>query len=395
MISTNLSWLRLGDRFYSELAPPMYYADWQAAGRWLDSSAPPEARILTRHSDVGFTARRYQDSLRFEELSPTAWRRRISQFRARYLVVPTTLCGRMFPLHLLDSDPVYRYEMVYEARDVAVLEVVPNRGGHVALELSEVTRDLQACLDLSERNPGRLDLVRRKAEMLSHVGRLEEAETALRGAITTGARDAGLHLSLGMILERQERYLDALEEFTIARSMPKAGLLVKRIDRGVERVQSALASRDSGGRTAQQIVKSARWKMSILDYARAREDANRALEIAPGNPAVQELHADLQRLAGKQSDLLQEATDEQYIRLAVRLAGEGRPGRALSLLEEARDLYPNSRALKHRLADLYLFFGLVNESAALYRELLESAPGNEAARRGLQQSLAASELPSF
>jgi tetratricopeptide (TPR) repeat protein len=395
MVSTNLSWLRLGDRFYSEQAPPMYYADWQAAGRWIASSAPAEARILTRHSDVGFTARRYQDSLRFEELSPAVWRRSISQFHARYLVVPTTLCGRMFPFHLLDSDPVYNYEIVHEARDVAVLELLPNTTGHVGLQSSLLPEALRKCAEIKGRQPDRIDLTRRLAELLLRADRPEEAEQVLRVPIAAGVRDAGLHISLGMVFERQERYGEALDQFAIARRMPKAGLLLKRIDRGAERAQSALALQRAGGPTAQQLVESARRKMSILGFAQAREDADRALELAPAHPAALSLHADLQRVAGKRVEAPEGLTEQQYIRRAVRLAGEGRPGGALSLLEDARDLYPSSPAVKHRLADLYLFYGLVRESAALYREVLGSAPGNEAARRGLQRSLEASELPSF
>jgi tetratricopeptide (TPR) repeat protein len=154
--------------------------------------------------------------------------------------------------------------------------------------------------------------------------------------------------------------------------------------------------------------------MSILDYKGAREDADRALKLAPADAAVLALHGDLLRVVGRYGDAEQAyraaelAGDDgataklhtmrlagQPPRQAVRLGSEGFPGRALDILEKAAVYYRDSHEIKTRLADLYLFYGLPSESMALYRDLLGSAAHGEHARRGLQQSLEASELPSF
>jgi hypothetical protein len=79
----------------------------------------------------------------------------------------------------------------------------------------------------------------------------------------------------------------------------------------------------------------------------------------------------------------------------MRLASEGLPGKALDLLERASARFPDSIEVRRRLADSYLFYGLVERSAVLYEEVLEQAPADDEARRGLLASLEAVENPSF
>ncbi len=393
MVRTNLQWLEAGERFYSESVPPMYFCDWQAAGRWIDDNAPSNARLLTRHSDVGFTARRYQDSLRFEELSPVAWRGRISQFGARYLVVPTTMFGRLFPGHLLGNDPVYHYEKVYDARDVAVLEISPNREGTIGQAPFSLKEEMAACREALERHPHRIDLIRRLSELLISAGRAAQAEGVLRQAMERGMEDFNLQYSLAEALEEQERHGEARQAYERARSMAGAELLERRIASGIERMRRAEGARPGPG----ELLDSARWKMSILQYGDAIEAVERALELAPDLPELLALRAELQRLAGHGADATapQPFEERDYLDLAMQSAREGLPGRALALLEEAVNAHPDSLEIRRRLADLYLFYAMAGESEKMYRAVLSVDPEDESARRGLRASAELRRAPSF
>jgi tetratricopeptide (TPR) repeat protein len=393
MVATNLQWLGAGDRFYSDMVPPMYFCDWQAAGRWVNENAPSNARLLTRHSDVGFTARRYQDSLRFEELSPVAWRGRISQFGGRYLVVPTTLFGRMFPGHLLGNDPVYRYQKVYEARDVAVLEISPNREGTVGRGPFSLRDQLASCRGALGRHPHRIDLIRRLSELLVIAGRAGEAEGMLRQAMEGGLEDFRLQYSLGEVLEEQERHGEAREAYERARSMAGAELLEKRIVSGIERTRRAERSRPG----PRELLDSARWRMSILEYGEAMEIVEEALAFAPEMPELLALRTQLWLLGGHGAgDMEGRPSDAPgYVDLAMRSAREGLPGKALVLLEEAMILDPSSLEVRRRLADLYLFYAMAGESEKMYRAVLSAAPEDESALRGLRASAGLGRAPSF
>jgi tetratricopeptide (TPR) repeat protein len=393
MVGTNLQWLRMGERFYSEMVPPMYFCDWQGAGRWIHDNSPPHARILTRHSDVGFTSRRYQDSLRFEELSPVAWRGRISQFGARYLVVPTTLFGRAFPAHLLGNDPVYRYVKVYEARDVAVLEVIPNREGTVGRGPFSVRGDLMGCRDALGRHPHRVDLVRRMSELLVISGRADQAEGVVRQAMERGVESFALHFSLGEVLEEQGRYGEARRAFERARSMAGAEELEKRIASGIARTRRMESARPG----PRELLESARWKLSILRYDDAMELVQEALALAQDDREALALRAYLLRLGGHGAGEGNGRPSDPrgYLKLAMNTAREGLPGRALALLEEAVKLEGASHEVRRRLADLYLFYSMAGESEELYRAVLSAAPDDERARRGLMSSSALGRAPSF
>jgi hypothetical protein len=192
----NLAWMNGGPRFYAGRIPPLYFADWQGAGRWIAGHAPPDARVLTRHSDVGFTSRRIQDTIRFEELPPAAWRARIAKLGARYLVVPTSLYGRFFPMELLGGDPAYSYKRVYEGGDVAVLEVGPNWTGLVVPRAP--TGDLlAACSTAAAAEPRRVDLAVRCAELTAAEGKLDDAIAALRAIASRGEADVRIWVALG------------------------------------------------------------------------------------------------------------------------------------------------------------------------------------------------------
>jgi tetratricopeptide (TPR) repeat protein len=310
-VQSNVRWHREGERFYAD-APPSYYADWRAAGRWLGDRAPSHARVLTRHSDLGLTSRRFQESLRFEETSPLEWRREIARYGVTYLAVPTTLFGKFFPLEAMGDDPVYELEPIYRERDVMILEVRPDRSGAPRTDAPGVEQDMAACREALTRLPRRVDLVRRCAEL-------------------------------------------ALASFQTAAGLPRAALLPRTIERGIRRAEEG-------------------WMQEPVASPGRAEMLGRVVALE---------HAG------------EEATAQQYLSLAIDLARDGLPGRALALLESGIEEFPESREIRMRLADLYLFYGQPERSEPLYRDLVRSDPNDPQARTGATASAARLESPSF
>ncbi len=432
MDRTNLHWYLEGDRFYSERVPPSYYADWQAAGRWVRDHTPPHARLLTRHSDVAFSARRYIDSIRFAELSPAVWRSRIPALPARWLVVPTSRFGKWFHWQALDNDPVYRMTPVYEARDVMVLEVQPNLTGRVAPSFRDLDQRLASCRRAVERYPERAELLTRLAELLRDGDRADEGVALLEHAIATGRDDVRLHVTLGRLLLELQRGEDAATSLRRAAARPRAELYTKTIERGLRRAaeQTGAAAR-SPVEEALAHVERAKARIDALAYGPASADVERAVELAPAHPDVQFVRAELQQrfgrldeavagfgqaLAGghpdaarklrllRTADALEDGgaarftvgaepfhidrTDPlAWLDLARDYGADGTPGRALALLQQARPAFPASPEIALGLADLLLFYGRADEIEAVLSELPQRGMTRqrlEAGRRALQ-----------
>ena len=357
-VQSNLRWHREGERFYAD-APPTYYADWRAAGRWLGDRAPSHARVLTRHSDLGLTSRRFQESLRFEETSPLEWRREIARYGATYLAVPTTLFGKLFPREAMGGDPVYELEPVYRERDVMILEVRPNRSGALRTDEPDLEQDLAACRGALTRYPRRVDLVRRCAELTARTGGGDDAVEMLRDAIAR-KDDARLQVTLGQVLLDLGRHDEALASFRAAAGLPRAALLPRTIERGIRRAEEGWAQ-----------------------------------EPEPRSPESNLDRAELLRRTVALEQAGEEATPQQYLSLAIDLARDGLPGRAFALLESGIGKFPDSREIRMRLADLYLFYGQPERSEPLYRNLARSDPNDPQARAGATASAARLESPSF
>jgi tetratricopeptide (TPR) repeat protein len=352
-VQSNVRWHREGERFYAD-APPSYYADWRAAGRWLGDRAPSHARVLTRHSDLGLTSRRFQESLRFEETSPLEWRREIARYGVTYLAVPTTLFGKFFPLEAMGDDPVYELEPIYRERDVMILEVRPDRSGAPRTDAPGVEQDMAACREALTRLPRRVDLVRRCAELTARTGGGDDAVEMLRDAITR-KDDARLQVTLGQVLLDLGRHDEALASFQTAAGLPRAALLPRTIERGIRRAEEG-------------------WMQEPVASPDRAEMLGRVVALE---------HAG------------EEATAQQYLSLAIDLARDGLPGRALALLESGIEEFPESREIRMRLADLYLFYGQPERSEPLYRDLVRSDPNDPQARTGATASAARLESPSF
>jgi len=376
---TNLLWRTEGERFYARV-PPMYFADWEGAGRWIAAHAPASARVLTRHSEVAFTSGRYQEAIRFEESAPQDWRRALARLPARDLVVPATQFGRLFPEEALGGDPVYTLVPVHAAGDVQVLEVRPNRTGTVHGMADEAT--LAACRAAAKRFPERADLRVRLAELLGDDGRTEEALSVLADS---GGRTAREELARGELLLRDGRPAEAAAAFRAAATLPEADLLERRIRRGLGRAV------ESGAETPQALVEQARFSLEVLRPSDALAAAERAHALEPHHPAVLFVYGTvLQRLgrfeeaeqsffeaaqnghpdAARKLRLLALRKQPPSLDLARALAEDGTPGAALDVLERL-GAGSDPEAL-HLQADLYLFYGDAERAAPLYRSLSDA-----------------------
>jgi tetratricopeptide (TPR) repeat protein len=399
--------------------PPIYYCDWQAAGRWLNEHSPPHARVLTRHSDVGFTSRRFQDSVRFEEISPRQLRERILSFRARYLVVPTTLYGSLIRNQALTGGPTYRFEPVYESGDVQVLEVVPNRAGVVPLQDHTLEDRLRSCREASDRNPFRIDLKRRLAELLHQAGRGEEAVSVLEQFSRT-TDDARVLKTMAEILLDLGRSEEALEVYRQAATLPKADLLTRSLARGTSRAEALLAAGKTGSprEQARRLAESAYRKLQALSITKAVDEIEQAIRLSPDDDTVWLVHALVLEMTGDRSqaetilerlslagnpqarehlNMLQRekallegriaAQSGEYLEVAAALMAGGSPGRALAVLESGSERLPGSGDILFRLADMYLFYARPERSEPLYRKILAARPDHQQAQRGLEVSL--------
>lgn len=418
MVRANLAWWREGDRFYEERVPTFYFADWRAAGRWIADNSPPHARVLARHSDAGLASRRFQDSLRFEEQSPAEWHRAIERLRARYLVVPASLFGKMFDLVAAGGDPVYELAPVHRARDVIVLEVRPNRSGTARSSRSDLLDRLEACRRAVERMPGREDLLRRLAELLVEAGRPEEAVQLLRGRLRAAARDeVALRVGLAEALLAAGEPAQAREALLAARQLPGAREWTGSIERSLRKAEAALRLEGSPPQArARELVALARSWIAAFHWERASRLLDEAQAMAPEDPEVLYARAEVLQRTGRLEDAARAFTEagrrghpgaarklellrgeallasgglggaRDWLALAALHVEDGVPGRALAILEAARERLPDEPEIALRLADLYLFFGEAERSAPLYEALAVQPRVAEHARRGLALS---------
>jgi len=406
MVHGNLCWSFDGDRFYETRVPPFYFADWQEAGRWLQAKAPAHARVLTRHSDVGFTSRRFQDSLRFEEQGPADWRRAIARIRARYLVVPTTQFGKMFDFAAARGDPVYTFVPVYERRDVAILEVLPNRSGCAQNDRGREARWLEGCRRALDRMPWREDLARRLAELLVEDGRPEEAAELLRARLERGARDeVALRLSLAEALLASNEPEKAREILLRAQRLGGANEWRRSLARVLRKAEEALRARTLPPRErALFLLSLARAQMAAHRWEAAERRLAEAELLGSASAELLFLRAEVFRWTGRfeeASPLYAAAAREglsrasrplelldrerlfrsgfsgepgEWIRLADLHLEEGSPGRALAILEAARERGFHDRTIALRLADLYLEYGFPEKALPLLEALAREEP---------------------
>jgi tetratricopeptide (TPR) repeat protein len=390
MVRDNLAFTRGGDAFYVGRVPPLYFADWQAAGAWLHAHAAKGDVLLTRHSDVGFTSGLLQESIRFEELPPAAWRKRIAALSARWLVVPTSLYGKFFPLELSGSDPAYVYETVWKGNDVAVLSVAPNRKGIVLPVPAPEPEAISACEAAAAREPGRTDLTVRCAELLAQSGKRAEAIARLRALAAREGADVRSVVALAQMLVQDGQAAEAAAAYRKARGLPESDLLERTIEGGLRLSDELAAAQglDKGVR-ARTLTLRARDRMAGLRWQEAYALLNDALAFGPDDPVVLAAAGDWMVRTGQyaaalgyyrhagtfgdedaraKGEALRRALDAELagegalpadvMAAAEFWAGDGAPGRALSILEGAARTHPGDALLASRLADVRDFYGL-------------------------------------
>ena len=250
-------------------------------GSWLREHAPPNARVLTRHSDVGFTSGLLQESVRFEELPPQAWRTRLAKLHARFLVVPASVFGKFFPFDLLASDPTYAYAVRWKERDVAIVEVLPNRSGRVTAAATDDSDPTAAC-GRAAAEPWRVDLSTRCAELLAATGRRDDAIARLGAIVDRGGADVRETIALGQLLLSAGRADDAAAAFRAAAELPEAELLEQVIERGRAAADRRIAARDlAPPQQAQAAIERGRAFMDALRWKAGGGRDRRRLRSAP------------------------------------------------------------------------------------------------------------------
>jgi tetratricopeptide (TPR) repeat protein len=412
VVRTNLAWWRHGEAFYAD-APPMYYANWQAAGRWLADNAPPWARVLTRHSDVGFTSRRLQDSLRFEETGPLGLQRAIDTVGARYVVMPATLYDLLAPPHLVLESPAQRLREVWRGGDVLILEVEPNREGTVVLRDPRLEGAIERCRATLQRLPHRVDLARRLAELLQQAGRHDEGLEVLDAFTQRYGERARIEKTRGGIQLDLGRFEDARTAFARALELPDRRSVELSVERGLRRAEQGLAQRDEPPGTApEQRIRNANAFLGNGLFSSAAREVARASSIAPHDPRVIGLEALLfertgeiaraedrwRRLGGSRAmaevqriDLLRRLLEGDvslpesvYLRAAENRLQAGLRGNALALLERARERFPESAGVRRELGLLYLVNSRPESAEPLLAAALDASPQDGAVAEALR-----------
>jgi tetratricopeptide (TPR) repeat protein len=283
----------------------------------------------------------------------------------------------------LASDPAYRYAVAFKGADVAVIEVSPNRTGRVE-PAPAVDRELIAsCNQAAEREPWRVDLATRCAELAASAGGRDEAIARLSALVGRGGADVRVQIALGQLLLDAGRIAEADAAFRAASGLPEAELLTQTIERG----RAAVERRSSANRS--EGLAEARALMDALRWSEAKAALDNAMAVAPEDPAVLMTAGELRFRLGAYDDAiafyrraaeggapraaaqaagladaleteaaLTTASPETIVRAASFWAANGAPGKALDLLERALAHHPGEPELSSRVGEIHRFFGL-------------------------------------
>jgi tetratricopeptide (TPR) repeat protein len=174
---------------------------------------------------------------------------------------------------------------------------------------------------------------------LAHVieaRRPDEALAAYRQAAALQPKDPEPHLSAGILLEKQNKYADAEQEYRLAQSLD-------------------LSSLDAATGLANIYMRGRRFP----------DAATELRKIVAAHPNQAALHVQLGRV----------------------LAAEEKNDEAIAELETAAKLAPADLSVQRDLADLYTNASRNSESEKMYRSLIAAHPDDADSHRGLGQSL--------
>jgi tetratricopeptide (TPR) repeat protein len=423
MTWTSLECRRDPDRL-SYRSPPLYFADWQSAGRWLRANTRPDERVVTAHTDLACTGRRFQGWM----LGGEGLTEKIRNLPARYLVLASGLHGSNLPEWVFTGDPVYSVRRVYDHRDVAIFEIRPNREGTVAPSGHGREAALAACEASLAEAPWRLDLGFARAMLLEAAGRRAAATEELRGLARRGRADGATFFHLALFSLEADRYAEAIQSIDQAFAQPEVELMADSLVRMRAVAQSGLEG--TRPRTPSGRVAHARWLAKQGRFRDARSMFDALVGSHPDDPLghfargeffqrlgqVAEARRDFQAasdrgypeaaeklrllawadalegrgparfVVGGEAVELDPGRPQAYAEFAAMLRRDGTPGKALDVLEGAVARSGDLPALILPLADLYRSYAFPEQAQALYRKVLDVDPRNIEARSGLEQT---------
>jgi tetratricopeptide (TPR) repeat protein len=443
LISTNQRFLADRDAFHEREAPGFYFSDWRQAGRWIRANTPPYSRLLAWQAAVGGTAHRFQRRVQFETLTPEQIRQQSAAFSARYLVVTTAQFGIGFGWNQVFCDPACRLTVVHRDRDVAVLEVGPNRTGTVSrIAHADWIREQRTAVDaVLARYPGRSDLIARKTDLLQQEGRTGEAIELLEELVDRGVVTVRVCASLGWLYFAEGHYEPAAKYLDLACGLPNAEPIAEALADGARRARARLLEPvdDSLDKVIERSVGRIQGHIEALNFAAAEREVDAILPRAPEHAGLNYWRGYLHQVFGEREqagacyvravdagsneargkllllkleravadstasvvnvDGASEPVDPNafasHVRLARLLDEHGWSGRALAVLEEAHLRFGDQPEILAPLAELYLRFARPEEAAPLFRLAQVAWPHEKSLRQGLSAAEAAMRIPQF
>jgi tetratricopeptide (TPR) repeat protein len=443
IIEVNRELVRDRDAFHATQHPGFYFADWRAAGMWLRDHSATHARVLTWHAAVGENSKRFQRRVQFETMTPEKLRKEIEAFSATYLVVSSGQFGDGFGWRQIYADPVYHFDVVYNNRGVAVIEVSPNRTEKIATTAYDDWLQTQLSSIEAARNasPGRLDLAIRHASLLREQNKNREAVAILRDLIQRGTRTVRVYSDLGWTLFEMEDYQEAARLLDEARLLPNAESIAGSLAEGAEIARSREREKSYGTetKTIESRVKRVNGLISVLRYDEAESKCAAILESNPDDgatlfqcgrihfvkgesTAAQECFERavsagisdaiewlrMLRLSialengseapvtiGNENEVVNPATPDSYVKLAQLYRDLGFGGRALALLEDATQRFPDEPRLQRLFAELLLKFAEPDKAQSILESLLKRLPADESIQRSLDAAKACLRVPQM
>ena len=443
LIATNQRFLADRDAFYTREAPGFYFSDWRQAGRWIHDNTPAHARILSWQAATGGTAHRFQRRVQFETLMPEKVRQQIASFPARYLVVTSAQFGLGFGWQQTFADPGCTLTVVYQNRDVAILEVSPNRNGAVSRTgYAEWIQSQRIALDaVLQQHPERLDLMIRKADLLQEVGEDSQAIQLLEGLVQRGVVTVRVCSALGWLYFSDQQYARAAEYLDLARGLPNAEPVAESLADGARRARERMvdSTDESLEKSIERSLRRIQNQVAGLNLAKAEREVDGLLAKAPDHGALNYWRGYLHHLFGETelaekcyeaalrggsdeargkllllrleravaqssaavvnidgaSEPIDPTTMAAHVRLAKLYDEHGWSGRALAKLESARLTFGDQPEILSQLADLYFRFARPEEAAPLYRLAQEAWPHEKSLRQGQAAAEGALRKPRF
>lgn len=443
LISTNQRFVANRDAFIKDEAPGFYFSDWRQAGRWIRENTAPSARVLTWQAAVGGTGHRLQRRVQFESLTPDKMRQQISSFPARYLVITTAQCGLGFGWQQVFADPSYGLTVVYHDRDVAVLEVGPNRSGAVSRTgYRDWVQTQCTALDahLAE-HPDRADLLLRKTDLLQEQGHNDEAIALLQQMVDRGVVTVRACSSLGWLYFAEQKYEFAAKYLELASGLPNAEPVAASLIDGANRARERLAT-PADDSTDQQIERSLRRIQGLvtgLHFLAAEREVDRMLAATPEHGELNYWRGYLHHLFGERDQAIgcyhkaaEQGSDEarsklllmryetalsqsaasvveasptdepidpgtfaSHVKLAKLYDEQGWSGRAVAVLESARQRFGDRPEILSPLAELQMRFARPEEAVPLFKLALEAWPHDKSLRQGLGFAESVLRAPKF